>query len=66
MKRRRPQAWRGLDDCAVIDCFLTTKIALQRYGTGEEVAQLALFLASDDASYCSGGIHMIDGGFTAG
>ena len=45
--------------------FLTTKIALQRYGTSEEVAQLALFLASDDASYCSGGIHMIDGGFTA-
>ena len=45
--------------------FLTTRIALQRYGTSEEVAQLALFLASDDASYCSGGIHMIDGGFTA-
>ncbi len=45
--------------------FLNTKIALQRYGTSEEVAQLALFLASDDASYCTGGIHMIDGGFTA-
>ena len=41
-------------------------IALQRYGTNEEVAQLALFLASDEASYCSGGIHMIDGGYTAG
>jgi NAD(P)-dependent dehydrogenase (short-subunit alcohol dehydrogenase family) len=35
-------------------------------GTNEEVAQLALFLASDEASYCSGGIHMIDGGYTAG
>ena len=45
--------------------FLMTKIALQRYGTNEEVAKLALFLASDDASYCTGGIHMIDGGFTA-
>ena len=45
--------------------FLKTKIALQRYGTNEEVAKLALFLASDDASYCTGGIHMIDGGFTA-
>ncbi len=45
--------------------FLNTKIALQRYGTSEEVAQLALFLASDEASYCTGGIHMIDGGFTA-
>ena len=45
--------------------FFKTKIALQRYGTNEEVAKLALFLASDDASYCTGGIHMIDGGFTA-
>ena len=49
---------------AVRDFFMT-KIALQRYGTNAEVAQLALFLASDDASYCTGGIHMIDGGFTA-
>ena len=49
---------------AVRDHFKTL-IALQRYGTNEEVAQLALFLASDDASYCTGGIHMIDGGYTA-
>jgi NAD(P)-dependent dehydrogenase (short-subunit alcohol dehydrogenase family) len=35
-------------------------------GTNEEVARLALFLASDEASYCSGGIHMIDGGYAAG
>lgn len=40
-------------------------IAMKRYGTNEEVANLALFLASDEASYSSGGIHMIDGGFTA-
>ena len=44
---------------------LLTKIALQRYGTNEEVAQLALFLASDESSYCSGSIHLIDGGWTA-
>jgi NAD(P)-dependent dehydrogenase (short-subunit alcohol dehydrogenase family) len=44
---------------------LLTKIALGRYGTNEEVAQLALFLASDESSYCSGSIHMIDGGWTA-
>lgn len=40
-------------------------IAMKRYGTNEEVANLALFLASDEASYCTGSIHMIDGGFTA-
>lgn len=44
---------------------LLTKVALGRYGTNEEVAQLALFLASDESSYCSGSIHMIDGGWTA-
>ena len=53
------------DNPGAVRDFLTTKIALQRYGTNEEVAKLALFLASDDASYCTGGIHMIDGGFTA-
>ena len=41
-------------------------IAMKRFGRNEEVANLALFLASDESSYCSGGIHMIDGGFTAG
>ncbi len=40
-------------------------IAMKRYGTNEEVANLALFLASDESSYCTGSIHMIDGGFTA-
>ena len=44
---------------------LYTKIALQRYGTNEEVARLALFLASDESSYCSGGTYLIDGGYTA-
>ena len=43
----------------------TEMIAMKRYGTNEEVANLALFLASDEASYCTGSIHMIDGGFTA-
>jgi NAD(P)-dependent dehydrogenase (short-subunit alcohol dehydrogenase family) len=53
------------EDPGVIRAAFTSKIALGRYGTNEEVAQLALFLASDESSYCSGGIHMIDGGFTA-
>ncbi len=53
------------DDPGAIRNDLTSKIALGRYGTNEEVANLALFLASDESSYCSGGIYMIDGGFTA-
>jgi 2-keto-3-deoxy-L-fuconate dehydrogenase len=33
-----------------------------RLGTAEEVAALALFLASDEASYITGQPHLVDGG----
>ena len=39
---------------------------LGRYGTPEEVARLMLFLASDEASFCTGGVYMVDGGVSAG
>lgn len=38
---------------------------LGRYGIAEEVAQVALFLASDDSSYINGQAIAIDGGLTA-
>jgi 2-keto-3-deoxy-L-fuconate dehydrogenase len=34
-----------------------------RLGTVEEVAWLAVYLASDEASYTTGQIHLVDGGF---
>jgi 2-keto-3-deoxy-L-fuconate dehydrogenase len=34
-----------------------------RLGTPEEVAALAVYLASDEASYTTGHIHLVDGGF---
>ncbi len=37
---------------------------LGRLGTPEEVAALAVYLASDEASFTTGAIHIIDGGFT--
>ncbi len=35
-----------------------------RLGTTEEVAALAVYLASDEAAFTTGAIHIIDGGFT--
>ena len=39
---------------------------LGRYGEPEEVGKLMMFLASDESSYCNGGVYMVDGGTTAG
>lgn len=38
---------------------------LGRIGQAEEVASLALYLASDDASFITGSLQIIDGGYTA-
>lgn len=40
-------------------------MAFKRYGKVEDVASLAAFLASPDASYISGASYTIDGGFLA-
>jgi NAD(P)-dependent dehydrogenase (short-subunit alcohol dehydrogenase family) len=36
-----------------------------RLGLGGDIAGMAVFLASDDADYCVGGVYMVDGGQTA-
>jgi 2-dehydro-3-deoxy-L-fuconate 4-dehydrogenase len=37
---------------------------LGRLGTPEEIASLAVYLASDEASFTTGAIHLVDGGWT--
>jgi meso-butanediol dehydrogenase / (S,S)-butanediol dehydrogenase / diacetyl reductase len=39
---------------------------LKRIGTPEEVAELAAFLASEKAGFCTGGDYLVDGGLLAG
>ena len=45
-----------------IEGKLMAEIPLGRWGKPEEVADLAVFLASDSAAYCTGGTFFIDGG----
>jgi NAD(P)-dependent dehydrogenase (short-subunit alcohol dehydrogenase family) len=40
-------------------------IPLGRYGQPDEVAEVMLFLASDQSSFCTGSIYMVDGGVSA-
>ncbi|MBL4866613.1 MAG: SDR family oxidoreductase [Pseudomonadales bacterium] len=40
-------------------------IPLQRYGSPEDVANIMAFLCSDDGSFCTGSVYMVDGGSTA-
>jgi 3alpha(or 20beta)-hydroxysteroid dehydrogenase len=42
--------------------YVASKVPLKRMGTPEDVANVIAFLASDDASYCTGAEVLIDGG----
>ena len=44
----------------------TRAIPMARYGTPEEIAGAAVFLCSDDASYITGHVLAVDGGFLSG
>ncbi|MCA1951722.1 MAG: SDR family oxidoreductase [Hyphomicrobiales bacterium] len=47
----------------VRDAFIARQ-PMGRLGTAEEVAMLAVYLASDESKFTSGAIHMVDGGWS--
>ena len=47
------------------EAAVVATIPMGRWGEPEDIARLALFLASDESSWVTGGTYVIDGGFTA-
>ena len=53
---------RDVESNAQLNKQILAEIPLGRWGKPEEVASLAVYLASDDAAYVTGSTHFIDGG----
>jgi 2-keto-3-deoxy-L-fuconate dehydrogenase len=52
------------DPATAMQGFLARQ-PMGRFGTPQEVAHLALYLASDESAFTSGAIHVVDGAWTA-
>jgi glucose 1-dehydrogenase len=53
---------KDVETNAKLNDQILAEIPLGRWGKPEEVAQLAVYLASEDAAYITGSTHFIDGG----
>ena len=53
---------RGIDQ---FKTMIEQQTPMGRWGKPEEVAAVALFLASDEASFVTGAPYVVDGGYTA-
>jgi NAD(P)-dependent dehydrogenase (short-subunit alcohol dehydrogenase family) len=65
---RTPMLQRSIDthaDPAGYARMIVDEVPLHRVGEAEEIARVALFLASDDSSYMTGSTVVADGGATA-
>jgi NAD(P)-dependent dehydrogenase (short-subunit alcohol dehydrogenase family) len=62
--KRGPRANDTAEQSAKAADFISSSIALGRWGEPEELAKAVLFLASDDSSYINAIELMVDGGMT--
>ncbi|MGO4546398.1 SDR family NAD(P)-dependent oxidoreductase [Paenibacillus sp. 2TAB23] len=60
-----PASDRDLGDNQEARDAITKKTLLKRFGQPEELVELAVFIASDRASYITGANYVVDGGATA-
>jgi 2-keto-3-deoxy-L-fuconate dehydrogenase len=49
---------------AEVRAMFVARQPMGRLGTAEEVAKLAVYLASDESAFTTGTTHMVDGGWT--
>jgi len=63
---RRERFRRMRDDPATLRSIMGGNAPMQRRGTPDEIGRSAVYLASDDASFVTGAVLMIDGGRSAG
>jgi NAD(P)-dependent dehydrogenase (short-subunit alcohol dehydrogenase family) len=62
---RSLEAGMNAADTEAVHDQIAASIPLQRYGEPEDIANIMLFLASDESSFLTGGVYMADGGTTA-
>ena len=56
---------RQITDVVNDDALLKSRVPMGEFATADDVANIVLFLASDDSSYCTGAEFVVDGGMTA-
>ncbi len=59
-----PHTQQEVSDPNICEKFMQ-KLAIKRIGNPEDIAYAALYLASDESSYVTGTVFMVDGGWTA-
>jgi NAD(P)-dependent dehydrogenase (short-subunit alcohol dehydrogenase family) len=62
---RSIEAGMGDEDAVAVKERIAANIPLQRYAEPDEIAKVMLHLASDDSSWVTGSVNMVDGGMTA-